>query len=255
MKAVILAGGQGTRISEQSQFRPKPMIEIGGRPIIWHLMKIYDYHGVSDFIICAGHLGYVIKEYFSNYFLHMSDITFDLSDNTIEIHQKRSEKWKITIIDTGTDSMTGGRLKRIEPYLNKETFFMTYGDGLSDIDISETLKFHKSQNREATLVAVQQPGRFGAIEMVGDTVHKFKEKPTGDGSWINGGFFILEPSIFNLIDDDSCVWEKQPLEDLSERNQLNAFKHSGFWQPMDTLRDKLVLEKMWSSGSAPWKKW
>lgn len=255
MKAVILAGGKGTRISEESEFKPKPMIEIGGRPIIWHLMKIYDFYGVKDFIICAGHLGYVIKEYFSNYFLHMSDITFDLSDNTLEIHKKRSEKWKITIIDTGTDTMTGGRLKRIKPYLNNETFFMTYGDGLSDIDISASFKFHKSQGREATLVAVQQPGRFGAIELEDGIVNKFKEKPTGDGSWINGGFFILEPSIFDLIDGDSCVWEKQPLEDLSERNQLNAFKHKGFWQPMDTLRDKINLEKLWYSGSAPWRIW
>ena len=255
MKAVILAGGKGTRISEESQYKPKPMVDIGGRPIIWHIMKMYETFGINDFIICSGYLGYVIKEYFANYFLHMSDITFDLRENAIQVHKKRAESWKVTVVDTGLDTMTGGRLKRIEPYVGNETFLMTYGDGLSDVDISATVELHKSQKREATLVAVQQPGRFGAIEIRNHTVHNFKEKPTGDGSWINGGFFVLEPSVFNLIDDDSCIWEREPLEHLSKTNQLNAFKHDGFWQPMDTLRDKIVLENLWSSNSAPWRKW
>ena len=255
MKAIILAGGKGTRISEESQFKPKPMIEIGGRPIIWHIMKMYESFGVNDFIICSGHLGYVIKEYFANYFLHMSDITFNLRENSIQVHKKRAESWKVTIVDTGLDTMTGGRLKRIESYIENETFLMTYGDGLSDVDISATIKLHKSQKCEATLVAVQQPGRFGAIEINNNSVDSFKEKPTGDGSWINGGFFVLEPSVFNLINDDSCIWEREPLEHLSKKNQLNAFKHDGFWQPMDTLRDKIVLENLWSSNSAPWRKW
>ena len=255
MKAVILAGGKGTRISEESQFKPKPMVDIGGRPIIWHIMKMYETFGINDFIICSGYLGYVIKEYFANYFLHMSDITFDLRENAIQVHKKRAESWKVTVVDTGLDTMTGGRLKRIEPYVGNETFLMTYGDGLSDVDISATVELHKSQKREATLVAVQQPGRFGAIEIRNHTVHNFKEKPTGEGSWINGGFFVLEPSVFNLIDDDSCIWEREPLEHLSKTNQLNAFKHDGFWQPMDTLRDKIVLENLWSSNSAPWRKW
>ena len=255
MKAVILAGGKGTRISEESQYKPKPMVDIGGRPIIWHIMKMYETFGINDFIICSGHLGYVIKEYFANYFLHMSDITFDLRENAIQVHKKRAESWKVTVVDTGLDTMTGGRLKRIQPYIGNETFLMTYGDGLSDVDISATVELHKSQKREATLVAVQQPGRFGAIEIRNHAVHNFKEKPTGDGSWINGGFFVLEPSIFDIIDDDSCIWEREPLERLSKTNQLNAFKHDGFWQPMDTLRDKIVLENLWSSNSAPWKKW
>jgi glucose-1-phosphate cytidylyltransferase len=255
MKAVILAGGKGTRISEESQYKPKPMVDIGGRPIIWHIMKMYETFGINDFIICSGYLGYVIKEYFANYFLHMSDITFDLRENAIQVHKKRAESWKVTVVDTGLDTMTGGRLKRIEPYVGNETFLMTYGDGLSDVDISATVELHKSQKREATLVAVQQPGRFGSIEIRNHTVHNFKEKPTGDGSWINGGFFVLEPSVFNLIDDDSCIWEREPLEHLSKTNQLNAFKHDGFWQPMDTLRDKIVLENLWSSNSAPWRKW
>lgn len=255
MKAVILAGGKGTRISEESQYKPKPMVDIGGRPIIWHIMKMYETFGINDFIICSGYLGYVIKEYFANYFLHMSDITFDLRENAIQVHKKRAESWKVTVVDTGLDTMTGGRLKRIEPYVGNETFLMTYGDGLSDVDISSTIKLHKSLKREATLVAVQQPGRFGAIEIRNHTVHNFKEKPTGDGSWINGGFFVLEPSVFNLIDDDSCIWEREPLEHLSNTNQLNAYKHDGFWQPMDTLRDKILLENLWSSNSAPWRKW
>ena len=255
MKAVILAGGKGTRISEESQFKPKPMIDIGGRPIIWHIMKTYEAFGINDFIICSGHLGYVIKEYFANYFLHMSDITFDLRENAIEVHKKRAESWKITIVDTGLETMTGGRLKRVEPYIGNETFLMTYGDGLSDVDISATIELHKSKKREATLVAVQQPGRFGVLEIKDHAVQNFKEKPTGDGSWINGGFFVLEPSVFKLIDDDSCIWETEPLEHLSKSNQLNAFKHDGFWHPMDTLRDKLALENLWSSNAAPWKKW
>ena len=255
MKAVILAGGKGTRISEESQYKPKPMIDIGGRPIIWHIMKTYESFGINDFIICSGYLGYVIKEYFANYFLHMSDITFDLRENTIEVHKKKAESWKVTIVDTGLETMTGGRLKRIEPYIGNETFLMTYGDGLSDVDISATVELHKSKKREATLVAVQQLGRFGVIEIKDHAVHNFKEKPTVDGSWINGGFFVLEPSVFKLIDDDSCIWEREPLEHLSKTNQLNAFKHDGFWQPMDTLRDKIVLENLWSSNAAPWKKW
>jgi glucose-1-phosphate cytidylyltransferase len=255
MKAVILAGGKGTRISEESQFKPKPMVDIGGMPIMWHIMKIYETFGINDFIICSGHLGYVIKEYFANYFLHMSDITFDLRENAIQVHEKRAESWKVTVVDTGLETMTGGRLKRIEPYIGNETFLMTYGDGLSNVDVSATIELHKSQNRDATLVAVQQPGRFGAIEIHNNTVHNFKEKPTGEGSWINGGFFVLEPSVFKLIKDDSCIWEGGPLEHLSKSNQLNAFKHDGFWQPMDTLRDKIALENLWSSNSAPWKKW
>jgi glucose-1-phosphate cytidylyltransferase len=255
MKAVILAGGKGTRLSEETDLKPKPMVGIGGRPIIWHIMKIYEIHGINEFIICAGHLGYVIKEYFANYFLHMSDITYDLRENTIEVHNKRAESWKVTVIDTGLETMTGGRLKRIEPYIHNETFLMTYGDGLCDVDISATVEFHKSKKRMATLVAVQQPGRFGSIEINDCIVNNFKEKPTGEGSWINGGFFVLEPSVFNLVHDDSCVWERGPLEQLCKNNQLNAFKHEGFWQPMDTLRDKINLEQLWYSESAPWKKW
>lgn len=255
MKAVILAGGKGTRISEESHYKPKPMIDIGGKPIIWHIMKTYETFGINDFIICSGYLGYVIKEYFANYFLHMSDITFDLRENTIQIHRKRAESWKVTVVDTGLETMTGGRLKRIEPYIGNETFLMTYGDGLSDVDISATVELHQSQKREATLVAVQQPGRFGVIDIQDSAVRNFKEKPTGDGSWINGGFFVLEPSVFKLIKDDSCIWEREPLEHLSMTNQLNAYKHDGFWQPMDTLRDKLALENLWSSCSAPWKMW
>lgn len=255
MKAVILAGGKGTRISEESSLRPKPMIEIGGRPIIWHIMKIYDSYGVNEFIICAGHLGYVIKEYFNNYFLHMSDITMDLGENTIEIHKKRSESWRVTIVDTGSETMTGGRLRKIEPYLDNDSFFMTYGDGLSDVNINSCLELHKNSRKQATLVAVQPPGRFGSIQITNHLVDSFKEKPTGDGSWINGGFFVLEPSVLDLVDGDDCIWERKPLETLSENKQLNAFKHDGFWHPMDTLRDKIILEDLWEKQMAPWKKW
>lgn len=255
MKAVILAGGLGTRISEESSLKPKPMIEIGGRPILWHILKMYSAHGIDDFVICAGYRGYVIKEYFANYFLHMSDVTFDMKDNRMEVHLQRSEHWRVTVVDTGEATMTGGRLKRVRDYLRGETFCFTYGDGVADVDITDLIKTHKASGRKATLTAVQPPGRYGAIEMDGDAVVRFKEKPDGDGGWVNGGFFVLEPSVIDLIADDASVWEQQPLETLANEQALGVYKHSGFWHPMDTLRDKNHLEGLWNSGKAPWKRW
>ena len=258
MKAVILAGGLGTRLSEETVLRPKPMVEIGGFPILWHILKIYSAHGINDFVICAGYKGYVIKEYFANYFLHMSDVTFDMAGNTMEVHHKRSEPWRVTIVDTGDESMTGGRIKRIEPYVDG-TFCLTYGDGVANIDIEALINFHQSHGKKATLSAVQPPGRYGALNFAGEDsrlIHKFQEKPEGDGSWINGGYFVLEPSIFDYIrDGDKTIWERGPLEGLAEASELAAFRHPGFWRPMDTLRDKVELEELWDSGEAPWKVW
>lgn len=256
MKAVILAGGLGTRISEESGSRPKPMIEIGGKPILWHIMKIYSHYGINDFIVCCGYKGYVIKEYFANYFLHMSDVTFDMQKNSMEVHQKFAEPWKVTLVDTGEDTMTGGRLKRVSQYLkDEEAFCLTYGDGVSDINIKKLIDFHKAQKLQATVSAVYPPGRFGALDVDGHKVTSFKEKPKGDGGMINGGFFVLSPAVLSLLKDDSTIWEQGPLETLASNKQIAAFEHKGFWQPMDTLRDKNHLEELWSSGSAPWKKW
>ena len=260
MKAVILAGGYGTRISEESGIRPKPMVEIGEKPIIWHIMKIYSHYGINEFIICCGYKGYMIKEYFSNYFLHMSDVTFDLVSNSMEVHRNPEESWKVTLVDTGEKTMTGGRIKRIASYLREETFCLTYGDGVSDVNVKESIEFHKNQNSLVTLTAVQQPGRFGAFPLGKDEskVTTFREKPKGDGidnAWINGGFFVVEPNAIDYITDDHSVWEREPLEILAKTGQLSAFRHYGFWQPMDTLRDKTILEDLWHSGEAPWKLW
>ena len=254
MKAVILAGGLGTRLSEETASRPKPMVEIGGRPLLWHILKIYSSHGINDFVICAGYKGYMIKEYFANYFLHMSDVTFDMAANTMEVHQRNAEPWRVTIVDTGEDTLTGGRIKRIAPYVDG-TFCCTYGDGVGDIDITALLAFHQASGLKATLTGVQPPGRFGSILLDGNKVHSFQEKPRGDGSWINGGFFVLEPSIFAEIEDDTTIWERAPLENLAAQSQLGIFLHSGFWLPMDTLRDKIELENLWDAGKAPWKVW
>ena len=257
MKAVILAGGLGTRIAEESSIKPKPMIEIGGMPILWHILKLYSGHGVNDFIICCGYKGYMIKEYFANYFLHMSDVTFDMFNNNMEVHHRYAEPWKVTLIDTGANTMTGGRLKRIAPYVREEeSFCFTYGDGISDINITDLIKFHRGHGRKATLTAVYPPGRFGAIDINSDNlVTSFNEKPKGDGGMINGGFFVLSPSVISLINDDTTVWEQGPLESLARNHQLVAFEHTGFWQPMDTLRDKNYLDDLWASGNAPWKSW
>jgi glucose-1-phosphate cytidylyltransferase len=256
MKAVILAGGLGTRISEETHLKPKPMIEIGGRPILWHIMKIYSFHGVNDFIICCGYKGYIIKEYFANYFLHMSDVTFDMSTNQMKVHQKNAEPWRVTLVDTGDETQTGGRLKRVRDYLNDEgDFCFTYGDGLADIDITSQISFHRQHGKSATVTAVQPPGRYGAILSVGTAVRGFQEKPPGDGAWINGGFFVLNPHVVDLIKGDGSSWEGEALETLAANSQLEAFEHRGFWQPMDTLRDKTHLENLWSSGNAPWKCW
>lgn len=254
MKAVILAGGLGTRISEESTVRPKPMIEIGGMPILWHILKIYSAHGVKDFVICCGYKGYMIKEYFANYFLHMSDVTIDMSHNSIEVHQKKAEPWKITLVDTGENTQTGGRLKRVAQYLDDD-FCMTYGDGVGAVDIAASIAFHQQHGKLATMTAVQPPGRFGALELDGTSVKSFIEKPQGDGGWINGGFFVLNPKVLDLIPSDATLWEKEPLEILAKRGQLESFFHAGFWRPMDTLRDKAILEELWSSGRAPWKNW
>ncbi len=255
MQTVILAGGLGTRLSEETHLKPKPMIEIGGKPILWHILKIYSSYGFNEFIICCGYKGYIIKEYFANYFLHMSDVTFKLGEkNNMEIHQNKSESWKITCVDTGDLTMTGGRLARVKNYLN-DTFLLTYGDGVSDIKIPDLINFHKKNNRLATLTAVQPPGRFGVLDIKNNLVKNFQEKPQGDGSWINGGFFVLEPEVLNYIDGDECVWEGMPLRNLANKNQLSAFKHNGFWRPMDTLRDKRNLEELWESNKAPWKIW
>ena len=256
MKAVILAGGLGTRISEETHLKPKPMIEIGGKPILWHIMKIYSSHNINEFIICCGYKGYVIKEYFANYFLHMSDITLSIADNHMEVHKKKAEPWKVTLVDTGEHTMTGGRLQRVSNYLdNTEPFCFTYGDGLSDINVSESIKFHKEQGKLATITAVQPPGRYGAINCDGYSVKGFTEKPKGDGGLINGGYFVLDPKVIDLIDDDQTSWEGKPLHDLASSNQMVAFSHDGFWQPMDTLRDKQNLEKLWALNKAPWKTW
>ena len=255
MKAVILAGGLGTRISEETHLKPKPMVEIGGKPLLWHVLKIYSAHGINEFIICAGYKGYVIKEYFANYFLHMSDVTFDMSENRMEVHQRRSDPWRVTIVDTGEATMTGGRLKRVREYLSSDTFCFTYGDGLSDVNIRQTIDFHRGQGRLATLTGVQPPGRYGALRAEGTKVEGFQEKPAGDGGWINGGFFVLEPGAIDYIQDDATIWERSPMERLAQDGQLSVYKHGGFWQPMDTLREKLLLEDLWSSGKAPWKKW
>ncbi|HED39312.1 MAG TPA: glucose-1-phosphate cytidylyltransferase [Chromatiales bacterium] len=255
MKAVILAGGLGTRLSEETETKPKPMVEIGGKPILWHIMKIYSAHGIHDFIICLGYRGYVIKEYFANYFLHMSDVTFDMKNNQLEVHQNNAEPWRVTLVDTGDQSMTGGRLKRVRSYLDGEDFCFTYGDGVGDIDITSLVKFHKDSNKLATLTATQPPGRFGALDLDCNSVLGFHEKPQGDGSWVNGGFFVLSPKVIDYIYDDKTIWEQEPLKKLSEERQLSAFLHEGFWQPMDTLRDKNHLEELWGEDAAPWKVW
>jgi len=256
MKAVILAGGLGTRISEETHLRPKPMIEIGGKPILWHIMKMYSAHGVNDFVICCGYKGYVIKEYFANYFLHMSDVTFDMADNHMEVHERKAEPWRVTLVDTGEDTMTGGRLKRVGKYLEgEEAFCFTYGDGVADVDIASAISFHKAHGKLATVTAVQPPGRYGALHLAGQRVAGFTEKPRGDGGLINGGFFVLSPKVLSLIADDASAWEDAPLVRLAEQGELMAFEHSGFWQPMDTLREKNLLEALWASGDAPWKQW
>jgi glucose-1-phosphate cytidylyltransferase len=256
MKAVILAGGLGTRLSEETSVRPKPMVEIGGKPILWHILKMYSHHGVNDFVICCGYKGYVIKEYFANYFLHMSDITFKINNNEMEVHHRRAEPWSVTLVDTGDASMTGGRLRRVADYVrNEDAFCFTYGDGVSDVDISATIDFHKSHGLAATLTATFPPGRFGALDIQGQKVKQFKEKPKGDGALINGGFFVLSPSVLDYLEGDSTVWEQRPLQRLAADGQLMAFEHHGFWQPMDTLRDKVYLEELWISGEAPWKVW
>lgn len=254
MKLVLLAGGLGTRLSEQTDVRPKPMIEIGGKPILWHIMKIYAAHGVNEFVICCGYKGYMIKEYFANYFVHMSDVTINLATNKVEVHHKNVEPWIITLVDTGEETQTGGRLKRVADYIDDD-FCLTYGDGVGSVNISELITFHRSHGHLGTMTAVQPPGRFGAIKIDGTTIESFQEKPTGDGGWINGGFFVLNPKVLDLIENDDTVWEKYPLESLAKSGQLQAYFHKGFWQPMDTLRDKVLLERHWASGQAPWKVW
>jgi glucose-1-phosphate cytidylyltransferase len=256
MKAVILAGGLGTRLSEETSARPKPMVEIGGKPILWHIMKMYSHHGIHDFVICCGYKGYVIKEYFANYFLHMSDVTFDMRENSMHVHEQRAEPWKITLVDTGEATMTGGRLRRVADHLdNEELFCFTYGDGLSDIDISASIDFHKQHKKLATLTATYPPGRFGALDVISNLVTSFKEKPRGDGAMINGGFFVLSPKVLSYIEGDSTIWEQEPLNKLAEQGELMAFEHGGFWHAMDTLRDKIHLDELWVNKIAPWKKW
>ncbi|MFQ1917371.1 glucose-1-phosphate cytidylyltransferase [Aeromonas veronii] len=256
MKAVILAGGLGTRLSEETVVKPKPMVEIGGKPILWHIMKMYSAHGINDFVICCGYKGYVIKEYFANYFLHMSDVTFHMAENRMEVHEKRAEPWNVTLVDTGDASMTGGRLKRVSEYVkDDEAFLFTYGDGVSDVDIKASIDFHKSHGKLATLTATYPPGRFGALDIQNNQILSFKEKPRGDGALINGGFFVLSPKVIDLIDNDATTWEQEPLMALAKQGQLMAYEHGGFWQPMDTLRDKHYLEELWQKGKAPWKVW
>ncbi len=257
MKAVILAGGLGTRLSEETGVKPKPMVEVGGRPILWHIMKIYSSYGINDFIICCGYKGYVIKQYFANYFLYMSDVTFDMRFNQMNIHSGYAEPWKVTLVDTGENTMTGGRLKRVKEHIGNETFCCTYGDGVSNVNITEVIEFHHRQKTLATLTATQPPGRFGAIHLEPDEskIVSFREKPEGDGAWINGGFFVLEPEVLDYIADDSSVWEQEPLTALARKGELSAYKHTGFWQPMDSLRDQTYLEDLWKSGQAPWKCW
>ncbi len=256
MKAVILAGGLGTRISEETHLKPKPMVEIGGKPILWHILKLYSSHGIHDFVICCGYKGYLIKEYFANYFLHMSDVTFDMEKNEMQVHQRHVEPWKVTLVDTGEDTMTGGRLKRVASYVeDEEAFCFTYGDGLADVNISALVAFHRAHGKKATITAVQPPGRYGALKLKGQSVRGFTEKPRGDGGWINGGFFVLAPSCLNYIESDDDSWEGRPLRGIAAYGELMAYQHDGFWQPMDTLRDRVQLEELWSSGKAPWKQW
>jgi glucose-1-phosphate cytidylyltransferase len=256
VKAVILAGGFGTRLSEETSVKPKPMVEIGGKPILWHIMKMYSTHGVNDFVICCGYKGYVIKEYFANYFLHQSDVTFDMKTNSMEVHQERAEPWTVTLVDTGDDSMTGGRLARVSEHIkNEDAFCFTYGDGVSDIDISELIAFHKEHGKDATLTAAYPPGRFGALDIQENKVKQFTEKPKGDGALINGGFFVLSPKVMDRISGDNCTWEQEPLKGLASDGNLMAYTHEGFWQPMDTLRDKMYLQDLWETGKAPWKTW
>lgn len=256
MKCVILAGGLGTRLSEETVVKPKPMVEIGGKPILWHIMKIYSHYGITDFVICLGYKGYLIKEYFANYFLHMSDITFDMSNNQMTVHNQHAEPWKVTLVDTGDHSMTGGRLLRVKKYLQDEDMFcFTYGDGVGNVNIHELVEYHKSHHKLATLTAVTPPGRFGALDINAGKIQSFKEKPKGDGALINGGFFVLSPKVIDLIHDDDCIWEREPLEHLAHTDELMAFNHDGFWQPMDTLRDKIYLEELWQNRQAPWKIW
>ncbi len=254
-KAVILAGGRGTRLAEATETRPKPMIEIGGRPILWHIMKIYAAHGINEFIVCVGYKGYVIKEYFLNYHLHMADVTLNLADNSMEVHHIRAEPWRVTLVETGTDTMTGGRIKRVRDYIGDETFCMTYGDGVGDIDIGASIRHHEAKGCLATVTAVRPPARFGALATRADLVESFEEKPVGDGNWINGGFFVLSPRVIDRIAGDQTVWENEPLESLARERQLAAYRHTGFWQPMDTLRDMTLLDGLWESGDAPWKVW
>jgi glucose-1-phosphate cytidylyltransferase len=256
MKAVILAGGLGTRLSEETSLKPKPMVEVGGKPILWHLMKMYSNHGVNEFIICCGYKGYVIKEYFANYFLHQSDVTFCMKSNSMEVHEKRVEPWKVTLVDTGENSMTGGRLRNVSKYLkNEEAFCFTYGDGVSDVNISELIEFHQAHGKDATLTATYAPGRFGALDIEENKIKQFTEKPKGDGALINGGFFVLSPKVLERISGDECTWEQDPLKSLAADGELMAFTHEGFWQPMDTLRDKMYLEELWKNNEAPWKSW
>ena len=256
MKAVILAGGLGTRLSEETSLKPKPMVEVGGKPILWHILKSYSAHGINDFVICCGYKGYVIKEFFANYFLHTSDVTFDLQSNKMEVHERHAEPWRVTLVDTGEDTLTGGRLKRVRKFIeDEEAFCFTYGDGVGDIDIAASIAFHKRHGKLGTMTAVQPPGRFGAIAIDGQRIVQFEEKPQGDGSWVNGGYFVLSPKVIDYIDGDDIMWEKAPMEGLARDGQIDAFIHPGFWQPMDTLRDKLHLEDLWERGLAPWKKW
>ena len=255
MKVVILAGGLGSRLSEETTVRPKPMVELGGKPVLWHIMKTYSHYGLTDFIICLGYKGYVIKEYFANYFLHMSDVTFDFRTNTTKVHQNQAEPWTVTLVDTGEKTQTGGRLARVREHLNDGTFCMTYGDGLGDVDISALLAFHRQHKPLATLTAVMPPGRFGVLDMTDERINRFEEKPPSGDGWINGGFFVLEPPVLDLISGDATLWEREPMETLASRHELAAYRHNGFWQPMDTLRDKLHLEELWNSGHAPWKVW
>ncbi len=256
MKAVILAGGLGTRLAEETAVRPKPMVEVGGKPVLWHILKTYSHHGINDFIICLGYRGYVIKEYFANYFLHMSDVTFDLAENRMEVCHRHCEPWRVTLVDTGDATQTGGRLKRVRDYLDDgEPFCFTYGDGLADVNVTELVQFHRAQGRRATLTAVQPPGRFGALDIAGHSIQRFAEKPQGDGASVNGGYFVLQPDVLDLISNDATVWEREPLEQLAHSGQLSAYAHRGFWQPMDTLRDKMKLEELWQAGAAPWKVW
>ncbi len=256
MKAVILAGGLGTRLSEETVTRPKPMVEIAGRPILWHIMKTYGAHGIDEFVICCGYKGYMIKEYFANYFLHQADVTFDLRTNELQVHQHNGDPWRVTLVDTGEATMTGGRIKRVRDYIGDETFCLTYGDGVSDVDIGASIAFHRAHGREATLTAVQPPGRFGALQLADETrIATFTEKPTGEGGWVNGGYFVLEASVIDRIAGDDTTWEREPLESLARDGEIEAFKHRGFWQPMDTLRDRTLLEALWERGAAPWRVW